>query len=272
MRDLPNLFSRIRSRLLNAAQMAGLHLFGSLIVAALTAALVFFVWFPDPYRDLAGGAHLFWLIVSVDVVCGPLLTLALYDLAKTRMALTVDVILVGFIQLAALAYGIHALSYSRPLALVHEVDRFRVVTYADIAEADFVSAPPWVRPWGFSAPRVLGTRRALTIDEKFAGVEAWSQGVEPGQRPALWQDYPLSVPQVLERSRSLAELRALHPEEDETLNNALALVTSHPGETNNPALLRWLPLVSRRAMDWVVLIDPQTARIRGFVHLDGFEG
>ena len=34
--------------------------------------------------------------------------------------------------------------------------------------------------------------------------------------------------------------------------------------------LRWLPLVSRRATDWVVLLDPATARVRGYVHLDGF--
>ena len=38
----------------------------------------------------------------------------------------------------------------------------------------------------------------------------------------------------------------------------------------DPAALRWLPLVSRRATDWVVLLDPVTARVRGYVHLDGF--
>ena len=58
------------------------------------------------------------------------------------------------------------------------------------------------------------------------------------------------------------------------IQTAAALAAKHPeaGETASPNALLWLPLVSRQAMDWVVLIDPMTLRIRGYVHADGFGG
>ena len=40
----------------------------SLALALLTAALVFLVWFPHPFRELAGGVKLFLIIVAVDVI------------------------------------------------------------------------------------------------------------------------------------------------------------------------------------------------------------
>ena len=39
------------------------------------------------------------------------------------------------------------------------------------------------------------------------------------------------------------------------------------GETENPQDLRWIPIVGRKTANWVALIDPKTARIRGFVSL-----
>ena len=47
------------------------HLGLSLAVAALAAALVFFVWYPYPYNEVSGGRELFFLVVAVDVVAVP---------------------------------------------------------------------------------------------------------------------------------------------------------------------------------------------------------
>ena len=50
---------------------AGLHLLASAAVAAAMALLIFRLWYPPPFNVIAGGATLFMLIVSVDVVLGP---------------------------------------------------------------------------------------------------------------------------------------------------------------------------------------------------------
>ena len=259
-------------RLAETVPWASRHLLLSLVLAGSTSVLVFGVWFPTPYRAISGGLALFFLILGADVICGPLLTLLLLHPSKSRKALAVDIALIAFVQLSALAYGLHTLSHARPLAIVFEVDRFRVVAFADILEPDLAAAPPWVRPWGFDAPQVLGTRTARSGLEKLDSVDASLRGVEPGQRPGWWQDYALSAASAKERSLPLDVLQQFNPGRIHHIQTVAAEAAREPlwGETSSPNALRWLPLVSRQAMDWVVLIDPVTARIRGFVRADGF--
>lgn len=261
-----------RSRSAHALRAGTVHLLLSATVAGLVALLVFGAWFPGQLRALTGGAELFWLLVGVDVVCGPLLTLVVFNPAKPRTELRRDLALVVLIQLLALGYGVHSLSYARPVALVYEVDRFRSVSFADLDEAENDQVPDWAQPWGLSPPRTVGIRKAASSDEMMSSVDASLQGVEPSQRPSWWQDYALSVPQVLQRARPLAELRRKHPQQSPLIDSAAAQAIAAPetGETADSNALRWVPMVSRHATDWVVLLDPVTGRLRGYVHLDGF--
>ena len=55
---------------------SGLHLLISVGVAILTGSLIYFVWYPPPYFDVAGGSTLMLVIMGVDIVIGPFLTLA----------------------------------------------------------------------------------------------------------------------------------------------------------------------------------------------------
>lgn len=255
-----------------ALRAAVAHLMLSMLVAGASAVLVFYIWFPGPLRQLTGGMDLFLLIVSADVVCGPLLTLIVFDRKKSRKELGRDLFFVAIIQCAALGYGLHTLSYARPVAVVHEVDRFRIVSFADLDAAQAAKAPAWARPWSVSSPQTMGLRPAANLEEKMESVEASLNGVEPSQRPDWWQDYQESIPLVLQRSHPLSDLLAKHPEKSQILDSALsdAVANHSEGETMDPSSLRWLPVVSRHATDWVVFLDPVTARIRGFVHLDGF--
>lgn len=272
MNTAPAFTASLKIRSTHAVRAAAIHLLWSVAVALLAALMVFGVWFSTPLRELVGGVELFWLVVGVDVVCGPLLTLVVFNAAKPRAELRRDLAWVALIQLLALGYGMHALSHARPVALVHEVDRFRVVSFADLDQAEASNAPDWAQPWRLSSTRTVGLRAVTSSAEKMTSVNASLQGIEPSQRPSWWQDYTLSVPQVLQRARPLAELRTKHPTQTDLITTAVrsALADVQPGETADATALRWLPLVSRRTTDWVVLLDPVTARVRGYVHLDGF--
>ncbi len=264
--------SAVGSRSYYAVRAAATHLVLSVAVASLVAALVFGLWFPSPLRELVGGTELFWLIASVDVVCGPLLTLVVFNPSKPRAELHRDLALVALIQLVALSYGVHTLAHARPVALVHEVDRFRVVTISDLDQSEAATVPQWAQPWSLSRPRTFGLRPATSSEENMASIDASLQGIEPSQRPSWWRDYTLSTAQVLQRARPLNELRNKHPDQSTLIDEAVerALTSRQAGETTDGAALRWLPLVSRRAADWVALVDPQTARLRGYIHVDGF--
>ena len=102
----------IRQRGRFAARIAALHFAISLLVAASLALLVFFLWYPDPYRALMGSFRLFSLVVAVDVCCGPLLTFVLSSPAKKPRERRLDYSLVALIQLGALAYGLHGVYLS----------------------------------------------------------------------------------------------------------------------------------------------------------------
>lgn len=262
----------MKERLKTSLRVAAIHFLASLALAGIIALLVFTFWFPSHLRQLTGGLKLFFLVVAVDVVCGPLLTLVVFNPKKRTSELKRDLAIVGIFQLLALSFGVHSLSYAKPIALVFEVDRFRVVSYADLDEADAVNAPTWAHVWSFSSPTTVSVRRASSAKEMMASIDASLQGVESSQRPSWWQDYSLAVPQVLERSRSLVDLHSKHPERSVFLQAAAVNAAANKlgNETSNPNELRWLPLVSRRAADWVVLVDPVTARVRGSAHLNGY--
>ena len=68
----------------------GIHFATTLFVAALAAALIFFVWYPPPYATMVGGLKLFVLVTGIDLALGPLLSLVVYDSRKSRRALVFD--------------------------------------------------------------------------------------------------------------------------------------------------------------------------------------
>ena len=80
---------------------SGIHLGISLCVAVFAAALVFGLWYPYPYGEISGGRELFFLVVAVDVIMGPLITLAIFNRAKPRRELLIDFTVVGLLQLAS---------------------------------------------------------------------------------------------------------------------------------------------------------------------------
>lgn len=241
------------------------HLGLSLLLATATAVLVMVLWFPAPYHVLSGGGHLFWLILGVDVVCGPLLTWILIRPGKTTRALGVDFVLIVALQWGALIYGVHALALSRPLAVVFEVDRFRIISYSDIPEEAMLDAPvpEWFTPWQFQAPKMLGLRSANNLSEKMHSVDSALRGVDAAQQPSRWQDYALSKVDILRRARPLKDLRQRYPTEVGRIDAAANIAGVQAGGL-------WLPVVGRRSAEWVALIDPTTAIIVGYLPLDGF--
>ena len=153
--------SRFRFALKNAAW----HLLISLILAGLAALLVFGVWYPYPYAELTGGLALYKLVISVDIVCGPLLTLILASPSKKLKERIVDFSLIGMIQLAALIYGLYSVSLARPVVAAFETDRINVVTAAEINVNDLSHAPKDLQDLSLFGVRRVGLREATSPNE-----------------------------------------------------------------------------------------------------------
>jgi len=255
----------VRSRW-ESAFFAFLTHFGiSSSVAIVIAFLVFYFYFPYPYREIVGGRELFWLIVSVDVICGPLLTVVVFDRRKPRRELTLDLSCIALIQILALTYGLHTLWHVRPVYLVFEVDRFRVVTYADIKKDELQPATHALHrlPW-HGGIRLLGIRAPLNNDEEMESVDFALQGYDTSTRPRWWQDYALSIPEVKQRAQPAVALIQKQPQQAQLVRDAII----QAGKSQEDVL--WLPVTSFRSAEWIVLLDKNTAQPMTFLPIDGF--
>lgn len=253
-------------RIRSAAKAFAVHLGISALLAALIGAWIFWVWFPYPFHELLGGTRLFFILLGVDVICGPLLTAILFNPEKSRRELTLDLSIVVLIQLAALGYGLHSLSLARPVALVYEVDRFVAVTRVQVAPAYWEeAAPPYRHLPFYSRPRVVGIRAPKDAAEASKNFDLSLSGIEPSVRPNWWQPYELSRLQVVERMKKLIDLRSQRPIAAQTAIDAAASKTGR-----SISELHYLPLTSQKVLDgWIVLLDGQ-AHIVGYAPVDGF--
>ena len=242
---------------------SAIHLLISLSIAALAALLVFGIWYPYPYREISGGRELFLIVVAVDVVMGPLMTLAVFNTAKPRKELRRDLGIIGLLQLAALAYGLWTVSVARPVHLVFEIDRFRVVHAIDVPPELIDRAPPDLRQLPLSGPTLLSVRDFKDSKENFDVTMAALQGIAIGARPDLWQAYSKGKPQILAKAKPLAELKSRFPANKKEIDGALQ-ASGHA-----PIAVGYIPMVGRQTF-WTVLIDLNTAEVLTFVPLDSF--
>lgn len=248
----------LRSRL----RAAGIHLGLSALVAAAAAALVFGLWYPAPFREISGGRELFLIVVAVDVVLGPLITLAVFDRRKPWAELRRDLAVVAALQLAGLGYGLSTVFEARPVVLALERDRLRVVRAIDIEPAEFAKAPAeWQRlPWW--GVQTLATRMP-TEAEKLEAIELALQGQDVGLRPQFWLPASATAAALIDGGKPVADLFKRHPARAPELQAVLA-ATGVPAEQ-----LKYLPLLARRS-DWVALVDRSNGRIVGYAPFDGF--
>jgi hypothetical protein len=243
---------------------AGIHLIISISIAALAAALVFGLWYPYPYREISGGRELFLLVVAVDVIMGPLLTLAIFNRNKTRRMLMIDLGVVGLLQIAALVYGLWTVSAARPVHLAFEFDRFRVVHAIDIPESLLDKAPPALRDLPLSGPTPLAVREFRSSKESFDATMAAVRGLSLGARPDLWQTYQEARPRVLAALRPLDDLKKRFPARAIEIDQALQKASPPAGTA-----IGYLPMVGRSSF-WTVLVDTKNAEIIAFVPVDSF--
>lgn len=255
----------INDRLRVAFRAALIHLAISMVVASVVGVIVFYFWFPSPYRDIAGGLKLFLIIMGVDIVCGPILTFIVFNPKKSKKEISIDLLVIVFIQAIALGYGIHAISVARPVVLAFEVDRFVVVSAAEIDENELKKAKSEFQKLSWSGPVLVGTKLAENEKEMMLSLKLSLQGNEPSARPGWWRDYDMVRADVMSKMKKIENIEVSLNEEQK---KHVQLILNSNGFLGDS--IYYLPLVSREILDqWSVLLD-EHANIRGFLNVDGF--
>lgn len=233
------------------------HLLLSAAAVSAVAAAVLLVWYPRPLFSLQGAPIILMIVVFVDVVIGPLLTLIVSSPNKSSRSLFRDLAIIGTVQLAALAYGAHSLFIARPAFIVFNTDRFDVVVANELARNEkleyrdprFASTPILGPVWVVALP-------ADSVEERNRML--FSVVVEGGpdikDYPALYEAWPPKRRIEETRLKPLNELMAASSD-----GNHVGLdVMRDSGLRQNE--LAYVPIVGREKTG-VVILNRDTLKV-----------
>ena len=230
---------------------AGIHLLISAGIAAGVLALMLGVWYGPTLFRAMGGTWLALILIGVDVVMGPALTLAVFRSGKR--GLKFDLTAIALLQIAALLYGCYVISLARPAFIVFVKDQFQVATVAELDPEQLAKArypqyrsPPW------SGPELVFGEWPKDHEEQQQLMFAGLAGVDLQHFPKYYAPYEQGRDQILARAQPLSSVGRLEPAAAKAIDAWLASAGA------DPANLRYLRLRGRIA--WVaVLIDARSA-------------
>jgi hypothetical protein len=219
------------------------HLCISATIVGAICALIFFVWYPHPYFQAAGAWNVLRVLIGVDLVVGPLLTLIVFKPGK--WGLKFDLCAIATIQLAALIYGISVIYTERPYFTVFALDRFYVLARKDVdqeqlADPALVAAERIGRK-PLRGPLLVVAQRPADDAGMQRLIEETVFGTKPDiqQRPEFWTTYGQAVGNVVVRAHPLAALRAERSDSAAAIDGLVAKLGLPEAE------LGFLPIVAK---------------------------
>lgn len=219
------------------------HFICSLLIAASLAWLVFFIWYPDMLDKAVGVRNVFGLVLVVDSILGPFLTLLVYK--KGKRYLELDLAIIVLVQISALAYGLYTVAAGRPQWVVFNKDRFDVIQTTEVLDKYRPFALPEYQLDSWIGPRWVAA--VLPEDDPKVAqqllIDALTGGADLPQRLDLYRPLGEAHAALEKRSKDISELYRHNPKA--AVENALR---------KHPQNARWLPLNAREE-SMVVLLD-----------------
>jgi hypothetical protein len=229
------------------------HLAISSAIVGAACIVIFFVWYPDPYFQAAGAWNVLRVLIGVDVVLGPLLTLIVFKPGKR--GLKFDLWFIAIVQLAALVYGLAVIHRERPYFMVFAVDRFFLLAAPDVDAVKLAEARAADRVGDkpLRGPLLVLAQRPTDLAEQQRLIDETVFGGQPDieRRPEYWQPFGDHGGQVIARSRPLAALHAARPDAAAEIA-ALAATLGRPENE-----IAFVPLIAKNR-DVSVIVDATT--------------
>lgn len=232
-----------------------MHLLISLCLASLSVTLVFFVWYPGLLAYATGVTQIFLILLSVDVVLGPIITLIIFNLKKKELKR--DLYIVAVIQMSALLYGMHTTFIARPAYIAFNINRFDL-TYANEVKQENLdkASNSEYRKLPIFGPKIISV--LLPADAKlrediiFAAMTGSGEDVQ--YLPQYYAPYEQQKPDIIKLLKSLDKLKNYNKENEAEFN---ALIKKYQALNIE---VGYLPLKGR-IHDLSVILNSSTAEI-----------
>ena len=223
-------------------------------------------WYHWPGWYLTGVLKVLLLVIAVDLVLGPSLTLLIANPRKPRRELARDIAIIAVVQLGALIYGATTLWQGRPLFYTFSADRLETVQASDIKPEDIETARKengaYVPHW-YSRPRWVWAKLPDDPDEATAIVQGSLFGkqdvIEIPRYFRIWDD---ALPTLRENLSSLSQTKFFSSKEKDTLTTRMRKLRFDPEQKN--CLVLW----GSGARRLLVVFDPKSARVQTMLRPD----
>jgi hypothetical protein len=246
---------------MSKSRAALVHLWPSMLLLALLAGLVLFVWYPYPFLQIQKSGKFALLLVLTAGFIGPALTWLVYK--KDKRGLVFDLVVIVIVQLAAIGWGSFSLYQSRPYFMVYTVDRFEVMSVRDIDMTTSIDLQFLDKP--LAGPILL----YANMPKDQAGFQKLLQEVmfegKPDLqfRPEFWSLYADRQKLALQTSRPLAELRDARPS---SITNIDKLVQNNGDDIKR---LVFLPAMVNDG-HFAVILDSESGAVIENLKIDPF--
>ena len=190
---------------MNRWKASALHLLLSVLLIGGIALAAFLLWYPYGLYRIAGQDRVLLIMLAIDLVAGPLLTLVVYKAGKR--SLRFDLSVIALCQLAFLGYGLHTLWASRPVFLVASDVRFNLVFASELSadELSRASHPEW-RTLSWAGPRLVGVKAPKDERERQTLLQAFmTNGVDIDKMPRYYVEFDSIAPELLANARADAK-------------------------------------------------------------------
>ncbi len=230
-----------------------LHLLLSIILAIISLSLIFIVWFPRPLAEATGISQIVILMLGIDLVLGPLMTLILAKQGKR--GLKFDLFIVLCLQFGALSYGLYSISISRPTWIVFYVDAFDLMQANNMQPQGISNKDYQSNPWFGYQYRYIS--KPKNDEERLDRIEYnLKTGFGPTQRSEMFQPLIEGWVELSNQQRSLEELKKINNEID---------LTQAPYSLSTG----WLPLRASQSSK-VILINIRQKKVVKIVDINPY--
>lgn len=118
----------LRRSLPHRLRASGIHLGLSTLIFLVALYLILVTWYPGFHFTVDGGWQGVRIMVAVDLVLGPTLTLIIFNPFKARKLIVFDLSCIGLTQLGALVWGFYAIHSQHPVAITYSDGMFYSIT------------------------------------------------------------------------------------------------------------------------------------------------
>jgi hypothetical protein len=235
-----------------------LHLLSSAMVLTLILGALYFGWYRWPGWYLTDVTHVILVMVGVDVVLGPTLTLIIANQKKSRRELARDIGMIVVVQICALTYGSVSLWNGRPLYYAFSENVLQLVQAYDISAKEAAlgrQQNPALAPYWYSLPRWIWAPLPEDPDERAKIFEAAiSGGDDVISMPRYFKLWEEGIPYLKSQLKKVDDVAYFAKSEKKKLKDKMKAAGMADDELDT------LPLTGR-GHPLLAVFDPTTLNI-----------